>query len=73
MRADMARSDSLIAKLEELDRLYSELGEKMNDPAVACDGQKIVALAKENGIRQLAVDEEMLRTVVEACWDGLKR
>jgi AcrR family transcriptional regulator len=33
----------------------------------------IVALAKENGIRQLAVDEEMLRTVVEACWDGLKR
>jgi AcrR family transcriptional regulator len=33
----------------------------------------IVALAKENGIRQLAVDENMLRTVVEACWDGLKR
>lgn len=33
----------------------------------------IVALAKENGIRQLAVDEPMIRTVVEACWDGLKR
>jgi hypothetical protein len=33
----------------------------------------IVDLAKENGNRQLAVDENMLRTDVEACWDGLKR
>lgn len=33
----------------------------------------IVALAKEHGIRQLIVDETMIATVVEACWDGLKR
>lgn len=33
----------------------------------------IVALAKENINRQLAVDEGMIATVVEACWDGLKR
>lgn len=33
----------------------------------------IVALAKEYGIRQLTVDETMIRTVVEASWDGLKR
>lgn len=33
----------------------------------------VVALAKEHGTRQLAVDETMIRTVVEACWDGLKR
>ncbi|HEY7744839.1 MAG TPA: TetR/AcrR family transcriptional regulator [Desulfuromonadales bacterium] len=33
----------------------------------------IVALAKEYGIRQLVVDEAMIRIVVEACWDGLKR
>jgi len=39
--------DTLIAKLDELDRLYAQAGQRMNDPAVACDGQKIVALAKE--------------------------
>jgi hypothetical protein len=33
----------------------------------------IVALAKEHGIRQLEVDKTMIDTVVEACWDGLKR
>jgi len=32
-----------------------------------------VALAKEHGVRQLPVDEEMIRIVVEASWDGLKR
>lgn len=32
-----------------------------------------VALAKEHGVRQLPVDEEMIRIVVESSWDGLKR
>lgn len=32
-----------------------------------------VALAKEHGVRQLPVDEEMIRIIVEASWDGLKR
>lgn len=33
----------------------------------------LVALAKERIGRQLRVDEEMIRAVVEAAWDGLKR
>lgn len=33
----------------------------------------IVALAKEYTNRQLVIDDAMLRTVVEASWDGLKR
>jgi len=40
--------DSLIAKLDELDRQFDHAAEQMNDPAIACDGLKIVALAKEH-------------------------
>ena len=42
------KSDSLISRLDELDRRFSEVIEQMNDPAVASDGAKIVALAKEH-------------------------
>ncbi|MBN1555803.1 MAG: peptide chain release factor 1 [Phycisphaerae bacterium] len=38
----------MIAKLNELDRRFADINERMNDPAVASDGQKIVALAKEH-------------------------
>jgi peptide chain release factor 1 len=40
--------DILIAKLDELDRLYTETAEQMNDPAVAADHQQIIALSKEH-------------------------
>ncbi|MCD4823121.1 MAG: peptide chain release factor 1 [Phycisphaerae bacterium] len=40
--------ESLIAKLEELDHRFAEVTEQMNDPAVASNGHKIVALAKEH-------------------------
>jgi len=43
-----AKPDPLLAKLDELDRLYSEAAEKMNDPAVASDAHQIVALSKEH-------------------------
>jgi len=39
--------DTLISKLQELDRLYAKAADKMKDPAVASDRQRIVALAKE--------------------------
>ncbi len=42
-----AGSDSLIAKLEELDRHAGELTEQINDPAVATDAVRLVALSKE--------------------------
>ena len=35
-------------KLDGLDRRYAEVGEQMNDPAVASNGVQIVALAKEH-------------------------
>jgi len=40
--------DKLTPKLEELERRYEEISEQMNDPAVAADAPKIVALAKEH-------------------------
>jgi len=43
-----ARDDRLLAKLDELDRHYAAAAEQMNDPAVASDPSRIVALAKEH-------------------------
>ena len=39
--------DPLLAKLDELDDHYARAAEQMNDPAVASDRARIVALAKE--------------------------
>jgi len=44
----MSQSDTLIDKLRELDRRYSEIGELMNDPKVASNATQIVALSKEH-------------------------
>ncbi len=43
-----AKPDPLLAKLDELDRHYAGTAEQMNDPAVASDPRRIVALAKEH-------------------------
>lgn len=40
--------DSLIAKLDELNRRFDEITEQMNDPAVATNPQRIIALSKEH-------------------------
>jgi len=40
--------DSLIDKLNELDRLYSETMEQMNDPEVASAPNRIIALSREH-------------------------
>ena len=39
--------DSLMDKLEQLDRRYAELAAQLQDPSVAADGQKVVAASKE--------------------------
>ena len=44
----MADSDTLIDKLEELDRHFTEVAEKMNDPKIACDPNQIIELSKEH-------------------------
>jgi len=43
-----AKSSPLIAKLAELDRLYADAAEQMNDPAVATDHVRVAVLAKEH-------------------------
>ncbi|HUU23227.1 MAG TPA: peptide chain release factor 1 [Phycisphaerae bacterium] len=43
-----ARDTRLLAKLDELDRHYEDVARQMNDPAVASDHHRIVALAKEH-------------------------
>lgn len=40
--------ESLIAKLEELDARFVEITGQMNDPEIAADPNKIIALAKEH-------------------------
>ena len=42
------KPDPLLAKLDELDRLYALGCEQMNDPAIARDPLRIVALSKEH-------------------------
>jgi peptide chain release factor 1 len=44
----ITQATSLTDKLDELDRRYDEVAERMNDPAVASNAQQIVALAKEH-------------------------
>jgi len=39
--------ETLIGKLEELDRRYGEVAEKMNDPAAAASPNKLAALGRE--------------------------
>ena len=40
--------ETLIAKLEEMDRRFAEISRRMTEPAVASNAAKIVALAKEH-------------------------
>ncbi len=44
----MANPDSLISKLDELDTRLSEVAEKMNDPEVAANHNRIIELSKEH-------------------------
>jgi peptide chain release factor 1 len=47
---------TLIDKLDELDKRFSEITEQMNDPEVATNGQLIVALSKEHASLSRIVD-----------------
>jgi len=42
-----AQQDTLLAKLQELDNRFASLTEQMNDPAVATDSNRMIAIAKE--------------------------
>ncbi len=42
-------NESLIAKLNELDGRFDELQKQIEDPAIACDSTKVIAIAKEQG------------------------
>jgi len=44
----MSEQDTLIGKLNELDRLYTEAAQRMQDPAVAADHSRYAAAAKEH-------------------------
>jgi len=44
----MANPDTLIDKLDELDRCFTRTGEEMNDPEIASNPNRIVELAKEH-------------------------
>jgi peptide chain release factor 1 len=44
----MAVTDTLISKLDDLDNRFTAVGRQMEDPAIASDGLKFVALAKEH-------------------------
>jgi len=64
----MSGQDTLIAKLDELDRRQAEVAEQMNDPAVASDATKIVALAKELArLTSIVEPYRAYRKIVEDC------
>ena len=52
----MSPADSLVNKLDELDRRCTEITELMNDQAVASDVNQIIALSKEQAKLQRIVD-----------------
>ena len=69
-------ADSLIDKLDELDRRLDEVTAQMNDPAIASDGLRIVALAKEHAslsrivepyreYKKLAADWEQAQAILD--------
>ena len=71
-----AERDPLLAKLDELDRLYAAAAEQMNAPTVASDRNRIVTLAKEHSrlakvvepyreYRRLASQLEEARTILD--------
>lgn len=56
--------ESLIAKLEELDKKLADVTEQMNDPAVASNGNKIVELAKEHaGLSKIVEPYRVYKTI----------
>ncbi|MHC4294460.1 MAG: peptide chain release factor 1 [Planctomycetota bacterium] len=58
--------DTLITKLDELDRCYGEITEQMNDPAIAADAPKIIALAKEHSrLGKIVVPYRRYRELIE--------
>ena len=70
------KPDNLIARLDELDRRFAEITGQMNDPAVASDGVKIVALSKEHArlirivepyrrYRKLASDRDEAQSILD--------
>jgi len=63
----MDSSNTLIDKLDELDRRFAEVAQQMNDPQVACDPIKIVELSKEHA--NLARIVEPYRNYKKTCAD----
>ncbi|MFP4053159.1 MAG: peptide chain release factor 1 [Phycisphaerae bacterium] len=72
----MASQETLLDKLNELDRLFEETTEQMNDPAVATDPNRIIALSKERSrlerivvpyreYRKLAGDRDEAMSILE--------
>jgi len=71
-----SQDDNLIAKLEELNRRYETATAQMNDPAVASDSARIVALAREHAglarivepyrtYRRLAADRDEAQAILD--------
>jgi len=63
----MANQDTLIDKLDQLDRRFAQTGEQMNDPDIACDPVRIVRLSKEHA--RLARIVEPYRSYRKICAD----
>jgi len=63
--AENAETQALVAKLDGVAARYEELTTQMNDPAVASDPTKIVAISKEHGqLRRLAEPYAKYREVL---------
>jgi peptide chain release factor 1 len=63
----MASSNTLIDKLDELDRRFADVAEQMNDPEIACNPTKIIELSKESSSLSRIV--EPYRDYLNVCTD----
>ena len=63
----MASSNTLIDKLDELDRRFADIAQQMNDPEIACNSTRIIELSKERS--SLARIVEPYRNYLTVCAD----
>ncbi|MHC4624216.1 MAG: peptide chain release factor 1 [Planctomycetota bacterium] len=65
------QKDHLLAKLDELERRYSQIEAQIADPAVARDSAKLVALSKEQGkLKDLVAKYREFKTTADGIRDA---
>ncbi len=65
------KTDSFLAKLDELNHRYARIEQQINDPAIAADSTKVISLAKEQGkLRPMVTKYRQYKQVLAGITDA---